>query len=376
MPLLALIVSADGRDIRLLQEVLRELHVETEICGNASMAGAALVKRPVDAILLDGDMVGVMDVIDTLSRRKEAEQPRVIALLSSTDDSQQAFEIGAHFVLYKPISRDRSLVSLEYAFRSAGKDRRNSNRRGVYLSTTVSSPAVDTVPVTVFNLSPTGTAVQSKKRLPPDSKLYFEFQIPGQTAIVRLSGNVVWQDVQGRAGIHFASVPASSRKALDQWLENTDRDAPEELPEVAMEVERFDLTDRSGARNPEPAPIVVRRTIPVPPRKERRSQSRYRFDAGVRVSDQRSAIPNWCNIADISQGGCFIELVVPFPKGTLLNLEVRTGEIRLRTRGMVQSSQPGKGMGVQFNIDNDAQRDQLRQIVEFLAAGTNLRPRA
>ncbi len=372
MPLLALIVSADDRDIRLLREVLHELHVETDICETAEMAASFLGEKPVDAVVLDGDLPGVLELIDAQVRREEGDRPRIIAVLSSKNNSQRAFEIGAHFVLYKPVSRDRSLVSLEYALRSTGKDRRHVDRRSIYLSTSVSSPVVQEMPVTLHNLSPTGTAIVAKKRLPPDSKLYFEFRIPGQAATVRLSGNVVWQDIQGRAGIRFASVPASSRKALDQWLQQDETAEPSELPEVAMEVERFEL-ERAGNRKPDTAPVVVRQNIPVPERKDRRAQSRYRFSAGVQVSDQRSDAPNWCNIADISEGGCYIELVVPFPKGTLLNLEVRTGEIRLRTRGKVQSCQPGRGMGVQFNFEDDEQRHQLRQIVEFLAAGSSTR---
>jgi CheY-like chemotaxis protein len=373
MPFAALIVSAHDHDIRVLQEVLQELHVETEICTTASMAEAALLKQPVDAVLLDGDMPGVLDVIDALARRQEAESPRIIAILSTKDGLQSPFEMGAHFVLYKPISRDRSLVSLESALRSSDGERRLTNRRGVYFSTTVSSPTAEDVPVALFDLSSTGTTLQARKRLPSDSKLYFEFQIPGQSSTVRLSGNVVWQDSQGRAGIRFASVPTASRKALEQWLENADRDEPEELPEVAMEVERFGPMDRPGDRDPQPQSVVVRQNLVVPERKERRAQSRYRFDAGIRVSDQRSAIPNWCNIADISRGGCYIEFVTPFPKGTLLNLEVRAAGMRLRTCGKVQSSQSGKGMGIQFNIENDEQRHQINQIVEFLAVGSSLR---
>jgi len=183
----------------VLREVLHELHVEIEVCATAAAAGGVLVKRPVDAVLLDGDLVGALDMIDALARKVGAQQPRIIAILGGKENAHRAFEIGAHFILYKPISRDRTLVSLEYAFRSAGKDRRSGDRRGVYLNTTASSPAADAVPVALFNLSPTGAAVRAKKRLTPDSKLYFEFQIPGQKATVRLSGNVVWQDVQGRA---------------------------------------------------------------------------------------------------------------------------------------------------------------------------------
>ena len=372
MPLLALIVSVDGRDVRILREVLHELQVETMVCSNAAEAGGVLVKNAIDAVLLDGDLEGIGEVIERLNRPNADSTPRIIAILSSRDDSQHAFEFGAHFVLYKPVSRDRSLVSLEYAFRSTGKERRDTDRRSMYFPTTVSSPVVEAAEVTLLNLSPTGTQLQAKKRLPPDSKLYFEFQIPGHASAVRLSGTVVWQDIQGRAGIRFASVPAASRKAMDQWLDRVDREDSREAPEVAMEVERFGPMDRPGDRDPMPS-VVFRQDLVVPTRKERRSQSRYAFAAGVKVADERSGIPNWCNIADISRGGCFIELAVPFPKGTQLTLEVRAGELRFRTQGEVKSSQPGKGMGIQFRIDDETQRDQVNQIVEFLAAGSSLR---
>jgi CheY-like chemotaxis protein len=373
MALLALIVSSDSRDVLVLQDILRELHVDSLVCRTAFEARELVAAKPVNAVLLDGDVPEVDEVIQELTRSQRAEPQRIIAVLSASNDSRRAFGVGAHFVLYKPISRDRSLVSLEYAFRTPVKKRRDTSRHNLYLSTTVSSPAVDIDAVTLLNLSPTGTALQTKKRLPPDSKLYFEFQIPEQASTIRLAGNVVWQDIDGRAGVQFASVPAASRRALQQWQDRMEREDTGDDPEIAMEVERFGPMDSPGNRDPQPPPIVVRQNIKVPAQKERRGQSRYRVDAGVRVSDQRSAVPNWCNIVDISRGGCYIEMVMPFPKGTLLTLELRAGAMRLQTRGQVQSSLPGKGMGVQFVIEDQKQRDQISQIVEFLAAGSSLR---
>jgi CheY-like chemotaxis protein len=373
MALLALIVSGDSRDVVVLQDILRELHVGSVVCRTASEAREVLAAKPVNAVLLDGDVPEVDEVIQELTRTQEAEPQRIIAVLSGNNDSRRAFGVGAHFVLYKPVSRDRSLVSLEYAFRTPAKKRRDTGRHNLYLSTTVSSPTVDTAAVTLLNLSPTGTALQTKKRLPPNSRLYFEFQIPDQASTVRLAGSVVWQDIDGRAGIQFASVPAASRRALQLWQDRMEREDAGDDPEVAMEVERFGPMDSPGNRDPQPPPMIVRQNIQVPARKERRGQSRYRVDAGVRISDQRSAVPNWCNIADISGGGCYIEMVMPFPKGTILTLELRAGAMRLQTRGKVQSSLPGKGMGVQFVIEDQKQRDQINQIVEFLAVGSSLR---
>ena len=70
MPLLALIVSNEDRDVRVLREVLHELHVETEVCSTAGQAGSMLIKRPVDAVLLDADLPGALAVIDGLTKEK------------------------------------------------------------------------------------------------------------------------------------------------------------------------------------------------------------------------------------------------------------------------------------------------------------------
>ena len=367
MPLLALIVCPDELNTGILQEVLRELHVETETCGTVAKASGLLRTRSVDAVVLDSDMPQATQLIDTIAQRGGGI--RVIALLSPKADSEQAFQMGAHFVLYKPVSRDRAQVSLEYAFRAAGKDRRQGDRQPVHLFTSLSSATLPAAPVMLLNLSPTGTAVQSRDRLPPDSKLYFEFKIPGQTATVRMSGDLVWQDLQGRAGIRFANVPATSRKALDHWLEENqagDSALPVEAP---LEVERFERMKPSAQTESQ---SVFRQDLPPIERKERRKRSRYRYSAGVRVTQQQSQVPNWCNIADISEEGCYIEIALPFPKGTNLEMELRTQDTRLRVRGTVQSSHPGTGMGLQFSFENEEQRRQLQRVVKFLAAGATL----
>jgi CheY-like chemotaxis protein len=350
-----------------LQEVLRELHVETETCATVKQADLLLRTRVLDAVLVDGDMPDVAHLIDTLAQRKSGEQPRIIAFLNAKTNSEEAFQIGAHFVLYKPISKDKAQVSLAYAFRSAGRDRRNQDRQPVHLATKVSCGAEEATPVTLLDLSETGTAVLAQRRLPPDSKLYFEFQAPGQTATVRMAGNLVWQDLQGRAGIRFSNVPTASRKVLESWLNSNEALAPEPTVEQEIEVERFERLDRFSHAADEP--VISKQQLPTPKREERRRGSRYRYGAGVKVAKQYSQIPNWCNIADISETGCYIEMARPFPWGTQLELELRTQDLRLKLKGTVRSSHPGTGMGLQFSFDNEEQQRQLQEIVQFLAAG-------
>ena len=370
MPLLALIVCPDECDAGILQEVLRELNVETETCETVAKASGLLRMRPVDVVLLDSDIPEVAQLMDTIAQRGGGI--RIIALLSPKADSEQAFQVGAHFVLYKPVSKDRALVSLEYAFKAAGKDRRQIDRQPIHLFTTLSSASMPAAPVMLLDLSPTGTALQTRDRLPPDSKLYFEFKVPGQTATIRMSGDLVWQDLQGRAGIRFANVPASSRKALDGWLQDNQSGQASLPVEEQLEVERFERQKPGAEAGSQSEQTVFRQELATMEHKERRKRSRYRYSAGVRVTEQRSQVPNWCNIADISEDGCYIEIALPFPKGTNLEMELRTHNTRVAVRGTVRTSHPGAGMGLQFTFQNEEQKKELQRAVKFLSAGTKL----
>ncbi len=99
MALLALIVSSDSRDVLVLQDILRELHVDSLVCPTAFEARELVAAKPVNAVLLDGDVPEVDDVIRELTRSQRAEPQRIIAVLSASNAPRRAFGVGAHFVL-------------------------------------------------------------------------------------------------------------------------------------------------------------------------------------------------------------------------------------------------------------------------------------
>src|SRR5450432_194999 len=83
MPLFAVIVSGEDRDVGVLRDVLRELQVESVTCGSTPEARKVLSSKAVDAVLLDGDLEGIRELIDALTRSKGTESPRVIAILAA-----------------------------------------------------------------------------------------------------------------------------------------------------------------------------------------------------------------------------------------------------------------------------------------------------
>ena len=101
---------------------------------------------------------------------------------------------------------------------------------------------------------------------------------------------------------------------------------------------------------------------------ERRVHPRHKCDGGAEVRKQGVDARVWGTLGDISLGGCYLEMMTPFPAATEVELSLRVGERSLRAGGVVRTSHAGCGMGVQFTAVNDEDRALLQKIVELAAA--------
>jgi PilZ domain len=100
----------------------------------------------------------------------------------------------------------------------------------------------------------------------------------------------------------------------------------------------------------------------------RRSQTRYNCRIGAEVYRTGIAVPHHCCLTDLSSGGCYLEVSLPFPTGSSVEILVRTYELKLRLRGTVQASHPGYGMGVAFELKTKEEQSNVKQLTEFVAS--------
>ena len=104
----------------------------------------------------------------------------------------------------------------------------------------------------------------------------------------------------------------------------------------------------------------------------RRIQSRRACRLSADVFRLGEGVPNRSTLSDISTGGCYVETPAPFPPQTVVNLVVRTKDLKLRVRGTVQVSHPGFGMGVQFSLNTADEREQVKQLIACQTAEDTL----
>jgi hypothetical protein len=268
------------------------------------------------------------------------------------------------------------------------RDKRKKARAAVHAQATIDYANVQQEKATLIDLAEDGMSVQFGKRLPPVDKVYFQFKLPGQAANIRLSGRVMWQDWKGRAGVQFADVPKTSRRLLSEYLEDKldKQSARTSLGNVTVEMEETlqpgleavaEIT-HGGHFAPNAVQLeVAERTAKVAREiakgsladpDNRRTQSRHACRLGAVVYREGVTIPHRCNLTDLSSGGCYLEVPLPFPKGSSVEIVVRTYEMKLLLRGIVLTSHPGYGMGVEFALNTSEERSKVNKLIDFVAA--------
>jgi len=388
MTLSSLLVCADEASAQILRQVLEELEIRVESCPDVVRAGIRLAQQRFDAAILDCEVhADVMGLLRETRNSRLNDSILAVVVVKSQEGIREMFSLGVNFVLYKPISHERALSSLRAARAVMWKDKRRSARASVHAHATVAYANVEQEKATLVDLAEDGMAVQFGKKLPPTNKVYFQFQLPGQSASVRLSGQVLWQDWNGRAGIQFVDVPKASRRLLVEFLGVTLPKASAEKPlsSVTVEVEEpwqaapqpvgantvSKVVSKAASKDEKqhvPAEAATPQLGPAPD--NRRGQTRYACRLGAEVYLTGSPVPHRCCLTDLSPGGCYLEVHSPFPLGATVEITVRTYDLKLRLRGIVQTSHPCYGMGITFELKTKDERRGVQQLVDFVAATT------
>src|SRR5215831_9340416 len=387
MPLSALLVCADRAAADVLSRVLKELSIRVENCPDFARASIRAAQERFDVIIANGESSPeVLSLLRETRTSRMNDATLAVAVVPSQESIRDLFSLGVNFVLYKPVAYDRALSSLRAARSVMRKEKRKSARAVVHTHATVDYANVEQETATLVNLARNGMLVLFGKKLPPTSKVYFQFKLPGQRSSVRLSGQLMWQDWNGRGGVQFVDVPKASGKLLDEFLnaqlpKGDEKRSFFEINDVAVEMEEPAgrvVTSRERTTDHSSQMAVVEQAAPPIPEREttpdhpnRRAQARSNCRIGTEVYRTGTSVPNHCCLTDLSAGGCYLEVPLPFPSGSSVEILVRTYEMKLRLRGSVQASHPGYGMGVAFDSNTKEEQSNVKKLTDFVAAKGN-----
>jgi hypothetical protein len=82
--------------------------------------------------------------------------------------------------------------------------------------------------------------------------------------------------------------------------------------------------------------------------RERRRTPRYVFFASAELLEEKSEVRVASRVSELSLYGCYLDMMNPFPKDTMVLLRIWTDERVFQTKGRIIYSQPNMGAGVVF----------------------------
>jgi hypothetical protein len=217
MKMNALVMSRDHPSLRVLAAILDVLEIEHQPCLSSADAVELLVHGHHSALVLDFDMPGAGQVARMARTLSPQRRPVVFGMVSAFTPVGGAFQSGVNFVLYKPLVCEQVMRSLRAGQGFMKPNPRRSPRHPlealVYLQFGVAA-----LPAIVLDLSEQGLALQAPEPLPPVQNVPLRFVLPGTSHLIEATGEVIWADDDGRAGVFFSGLTPVSRSHLRNWL--------------------------------------------------------------------------------------------------------------------------------------------------------------
>jgi len=307
-----LLLSTDDKAVRVLRRVLSEIDVEVEHCSQADDAVQKITRNRFEAVIVDCATPRIASSVLKGTRSSPANKRAVaVAVLEDqpTNDNQNAlkhaFEMGAHFVLFKPISLEKTRASFRAVRALMKRERRRHARIPINIPVRIEiEDGEGQMQLSTADVGENGLAlkVQSRK-LPPSFQLHFT--LPGTSQTVAVRGEVAWEGNQ-LAGVRFCDVDIEIADQLKRWIE-----------------------------------IQI---------------------AGADADE----IPVSCKLTDLSLNACYLQTESPFPVRTRLQLLMKVGELQLQAEGLVRIMHPGSGMGVEFTQHTPTQRARVEELIHTL----------
>jgi CheY-like chemotaxis protein len=308
MRLQALVLCSDDKILRVLRRVLSDLEIAVEYCTDADSAVRQLTRRRFEAVVVDcNDEDIAAQVLASVRSAPCNKRSIVVAMIDGQKAVRSAFALGAHFVLYKPISAERAKTSFRAARALMKCERRRNARVAMQIPVAlVSENGAGQGTVVTSDISQGGMSLKLSRRAQKPGPMRIKFTLPGTDDSVECAAAVAWQEGGPQAGIRFVDLSPEQRDQLKSWLA---RHSPEIEPDDP------------------PAP---------------------------------------CRLTDLSVGGCYLEMAAPFPLNTRVILTMRMAKLESRAEGLVRAMHPEIGMGMEFTRTTKQQRELLQKFIHAL----------
>ena len=103
-----MLLCADEKIVRVLRRTLGDLDIGVELCASSDVALRKLTRERFEAIIVDCAGAGAAEVLRNARSSPGNKRAVAVAILDPDSGLRSAFDAGANFVLYKPVSVEKA----------------------------------------------------------------------------------------------------------------------------------------------------------------------------------------------------------------------------------------------------------------------------
>ena len=213
-----LLFSQDLQVLGVMNEVLSNFSIATEICQEFGAAVDAVTHRRLDAIIVDWQNTENPTRIVRSARKSNPNNNSTIVVLVNPGDETHALLVGANFMIHKPADAEHAGRCMRAAYGTMLQNRRRAARVPVDIPVTARVAELGLVGARISDLSIGGLALQCERPLQMNFEVLTHFALQSNDRRIHITGKVVNANAAGRAGLRFSFVPEDDLEALESWL--------------------------------------------------------------------------------------------------------------------------------------------------------------
>jgi DNA-binding response OmpR family regulator len=223
MSLQCLIVTSDCHLIGQLRTSMQAQNCVLDLRQDSETAIELASRRHFDGVLIDCDDVpGGREAIAQIRNSRSNRQTQLIAVANGSTSVEAALDLGANFVLCKPIQETRLRQFLEVAVPKMEREHRRYFRYHADLPVQIRNHDGKTFTARMQNVSEGGLAIKLPLNLRLEGVVNVDFEIPSvYPQTFRSKADVVWSD-SFVVGLRFLHVERDSEGALRDWLSSVE----------------------------------------------------------------------------------------------------------------------------------------------------------
>jgi CheY-like chemotaxis protein len=219
MSLASLLLSQDPDLVRPIRSALEKHSIGVEVCIGPNAGTEILATEHFDAVIVDcDDLQGGLEMLQGLRGTSANKSSVAVAVLNQRTSTAQAFQMGAHFVVQKPVSTLNADRCASAAVAMMTRERRRYYRHPLDLAITAYFGKDEMREITASNISEGGMAVRFSDPLPASGLSKISFLLPDMQSPLEFRADVAWVDELGQAGLRFVDLPKKAQETIEDWL--------------------------------------------------------------------------------------------------------------------------------------------------------------